>query len=94
MTVHPGMRFSVDPWDPSYGTSLDTELGESAAQVALDVELPAAEWRPIDPDPAVLPPDAVLFVDGVRRVDAQLWVEDGSPEASPALSSCRGWRRW
>ncbi|TWF75594.1 hypothetical protein FHX44_111478 [Pseudonocardia hierapolitana] len=79
------MKFAVDPWDPSYGTSLDTELGESAAQVALDVELPAAEWRPIDPDPAVLPPDAVLFVDGVRRVDAQLWVEDGSPEASPAL---------
>ena len=79
------MRFAVDPWDPSYGTSLDTELGESAAQVALDVELPAAEWQPIDPDPAVVPPDAVLFVDGVRRVDAQLWVEDGSVEASPAL---------
>jgi hypothetical protein len=79
------VRFAVDPWDPSYGTSLDTELGESAAQVALDVELPAAEWRPIDPDPSVLPPDAVLFVDGVRRVDAQLWVEDGGTEASPAL---------
>jgi hypothetical protein len=79
------VRFAVDPWDPSYGTSLDTELGKSAAQVALDVELPAAEWLPIDPDPAAVPPDAVLFVDGVRRVDAQLWVEDGSPEASPAL---------
>ena len=79
------MRFAVDPWDPSYGASLDTELGKSAAQVALDVELPAAEWQPIDPDPAAVPPDAVLFVDGVRRVDAQLWVEDGSTEASPAL---------
>jgi hypothetical protein len=79
------VKFAVDPWDPSYGVSLDTELGKSAAQVALDVELPAAEWQPIDPDPAAVPPDAVLFVDGVRRVDAQLWVEDGSPEASPAL---------
>jgi len=79
------VRFAVDPWDPSYGTSLDTELGESAAQVALDVELPAAEWHPIDPDPSVVPPDAVLFVDGVRRVDAQVWVEDGGPAASPAL---------
>jgi hypothetical protein len=79
------VRFAVDPWDPSYGASLDTELGKSAAQVALDVELPAAEWQPIDPDLAAVPPDAVLFVDGVRRVDAQLWVEDGSPEASPAL---------
>jgi hypothetical protein len=79
------MRFAVDPWDPSYGTSLDAELGESAAQVALDVELPAAEWQPIDPDPAAVAPDAVLFVDGVRRVDAQVWVEDGGPDAAPAL---------
>jgi hypothetical protein len=79
------VKFAVDPWDPSYGASLDTELGKSAAQVALDVEVPGAEWQPIDPDPAAVPPDAVLFVDGVRRVDAQLWVEDGSPEASPAL---------
>jgi hypothetical protein len=79
------VRFAVDPWDPSYGTSLDTELGESAAQVALDVELPCAEWQPIDPDPSAVPPDAVLFVDGVRRVDAQLWVEDGGHDASPAL---------
>jgi hypothetical protein len=79
------VRFAVDPWDPSYGTSLDTERGDSAAELTLDVELPPAEWQPIDPDPAVVPPDAVLFVDGVRRVDAQLWVEDGSVEASPAL---------
>jgi hypothetical protein len=79
------MKFAVDPWDPSYGTSLNTELGESAAQVALDVELPAAEWQPIDPDPGAVQPEAVLFVDGVRRVDAQLWVEDGTVEASPAL---------
>jgi hypothetical protein len=79
------VRFAVDPWDPSYGTSLDAELGESAAQVALDVELPAAEWQPIDPDPGASAPDAMLFVDGVRRVDAQVWVEDTGPEASPAL---------
>jgi hypothetical protein len=79
------VRFAVDPWDPSYGTSLDAELGESAAQVALDVELPAAEWRPIDPDPTVAPPAAVLFVDGVRRIDAQVWVEETDGVASPAL---------
>jgi hypothetical protein len=80
------VKFAVDPWSPSYGTSLDTELGDSAAPVALDVELPAAEWQPVDPDPASVAPGAVLFVDGVRRVDAQVWVDDGAdPEASPAL---------
>ena len=81
------MKFAVDPWDPSYGTSLDSELGESAAEVALDVELPVAQWRPIDPDPAVEPPAAVFFVDGVRRIDAQVWVDESGDdgEASPAL---------
>lgn len=83
------MRFSVDPWDPSYGVSLDTELGESAAQVSLEVELPVARWRPLDPDPSVAPPAAVLFVDGVRRVDAQVWVDEAEPGdgAAPATAS-------
>ncbi|MCU1666684.1 MAG: hypothetical protein QOI36_6059 [Pseudonocardiales bacterium] len=79
------MRFAVDPWDPSYGASLDAELGESAAQVAVDVELPGPQWRPLDPEPGVTPPGAVLFVDGVRRIDAQVWVDEPDGAASPAL---------
>lgn len=83
------MRFSVDPWDPSYGASLDTELGESEAETTVDVECPPERWRPLDPDPAVRAPATVLFVDGIRRVDAQLWVEERPGEASPAL--CGSW---
>lgn len=79
------MRFSVDPWDPSYGTSLDTELGASDSEVDVGVELPAADWRPLDPAPGVHPPAAVLFVDGVRRIDAQVWVDDTGGGASPGL---------
>jgi hypothetical protein len=79
------VRFSVDPWDPSYGTSLDTELGASTAEVDVDVELPAARWRPLDPSPGTIPPGAVLFVDGVRRIDAQVWVGEADGAASPAL---------
>jgi hypothetical protein len=74
------MRFSVDGWDPSYGASLETDgqLEESTATIDPDVELAAGRWRPIDPDPAGPAPDALLFVDGVRRVEAQVWV-DGEP---------------
>ena len=79
------MRFSIDPWDPTYGTSLDAELGASSAQVESDVEVPGPEWAPIDPPRGVLPPSAVLFVDGVRRVDAQVWVDEPDGGASPAL---------
>lgn len=79
------MRFAVDPWDPTYGASLDTELGASSAQLDADVEVPAADWAPVDPPSGVEPPAAVLFVDGVRRVDAQVWVDEPDGTASPAL---------
>jgi hypothetical protein len=71
------MRFSVDAWDPAYGTSVDPgELAGSDAAVDPDVELPAAEWRPL-PAPVLRLPNAVHLVDGVRRVDAHVWIEDG-----------------
>jgi hypothetical protein len=79
------MRFSVDGWDPSYGASLELEgqlegqLEESTARIDADIEVPAARWRPIDPDPAGSLPDALLFVDGVRRVEAQLWIDGDAP---------------
>ncbi|MDN5750375.1 MAG: hypothetical protein L0H64_17990 [Pseudonocardia sp.] len=80
------MRFSVDPWDPTYGTSLDADLGASSAEVDADVEVPRARWRPLEPDPRTARPEAVLFVDGVRRVDAQVWVDDGQVgAAAPGL---------
>ena len=71
------MSFSVDGWDPSYGASLELEgqLEESTATIDASVELPPDRWRPIDPDTAGPLPDALLFVDGVRRVEAQVWID-------------------
>ncbi len=86
----PGMRFHVDAWDPSYGTSTDAEvdLRESTARTVLDVELPMDRWRPIDPAAAVKPPAAVLFVDGVRRIDARVWVDNPAVAGSSAAGIC------
>ena len=79
------MRFSVDGWDPSYGASLETDgLSEFTARVNPDVELPAGRWRPIDPGDAEPLPDALLFVDGVRREEARAWIED-APTDDPLL---------
>ena len=82
----PEMRFSVDGWDPRYGTSSDPEedLGESTARVDVAVEIPASQWRAIDPRPGLAQPAAMLFVDGVRRVEAQVWIENRAPDGSPA----------
>ena len=53
------MSFSVDGWDPTYGTSLELEedLGESSAEVDIGIEVPPNRWRPISaayaaPEPA------------------------------------------
>jgi hypothetical protein len=72
------MRFSVDGWDPSYGASLELEeqLRESTASVAVDVELPATRWQAIDPTTDRALPAAILFVDGVRRIEARVWIDD------------------
>ena len=80
------MRFSVDPWDPSYGASLEGgDLDPSSADVVLDLELPADQWRPLDPPSDVELPDVVLFVDGVRRVEARVWIEGDDGRVDPGI---------
>ncbi|MBW0105234.1 hypothetical protein, partial [Pseudonocardia sp. KRD291] len=87
------MRFAVDPWDPAYGTSLDVEPGSgadtgaapSSAEIDVGVEVPQTRWAPVGPTAGTVAPDTVLFVDGVRRVDAQIWVDEADGDASPAL---------
>jgi hypothetical protein len=80
------MRFSVDAWDVSYGTALDVaeeDLARSKARVETSVETPPSQWAPIpaaDDQPA---PSAVLFVDGVRRIDARVWIDDALPPGTP-----------
>jgi hypothetical protein len=83
----PAMRYTVDAWDPSHGTNTEIEdfLAESSARVDANVELPAGQWRAIDPDPGRPVPAALLFVDGVRRVEARVWIEDPGGEASMGM---------
>lgn len=88
MTAVAGMNFSVDAWDPGYGSSMEAEeLAKSGAEVELEVEVPMEEWAPIDPRP-VARPDAVLFVDGVRRIDARVWIDDPAGTNSASIGLC------
>ena len=71
------MRFSVDPWDPTYGSALDGELEATTGDdVSLEVEMAAADWRPIAVVSGAPLPAVVLFVDGVRRVEAKVWIDE------------------
>ena len=67
------MRFTVESWQPEYGAASGAELVDSTENVDPEVELPAAGWRPLTPE--VSPAEDILFVDGVRRVDANLWID-------------------
>lgn len=79
------MRFTVDPWDPSYGTSSDLDpVDASRADVDCDVEVPAGRWapRPGGPSPGT---ERLVFVDGVRRVEAHVWIDCGDGTADPGI---------
>jgi hypothetical protein len=89
------MRFDVEGWDPGYGASFDGgdgPSGHSSAQLDPHVELPATAWQPLIADPASRAPATVLLVDGVRRIDAGVWVtgDDGVPHRGLAASYAAG----
>ena len=84
--------YTVDPWDPGYGLAFGDEMDgggviESSAELDLDLEMPAARWRTVDPDTAAALPSLVLFLDGVRRIDARVWVHGASPQPDPAIAA-------
>jgi len=84
--------FTVDPWDPGYGLAFADEMDggavtESSAELGLDFEVPAARWRPLSPDHARPLPALVLFLDGVRRIDAQVWVHGDNPQPGPGIAA-------
>ncbi|MFN2614340.1 MAG: hypothetical protein ABR552_05905 [Actinomycetota bacterium] len=80
------MRFAVEAWAPDYGVAAETltsENDEITATVECGIELPMREWRPLMPVAAV--PSSTAFVDGIDRIDAQVWIEQDGGEVRPGL---------
>lgn len=80
------MQFAVETWDPAYGASdRAVEDRESSRPVDVGAEVKADRWSPIDPDPGALAPSTVVFVDGVRRIDARIWITEPDGTARPGV---------
>jgi hypothetical protein len=79
------MKFTVDPWDPSYGTGTEAQLAPPQQEPDLEVEVPAAQWAPRRPPADACAPETVVFVDGVRRIDARAWVDRSTHDATPGI---------
>jgi hypothetical protein len=69
-------------------------LTESSAELGLDLELPADGWHPVDADLAPSLPGTVLFLDGVRRIDARIWMhgvhghgQNGGSQPAPGIAA-------
>jgi hypothetical protein len=85
------MRWSVESWDPAYGLPGEAlDLDETSADVVIDVEVAIPDWEPLDVLPSEDGADTVVFVDGVRRVDARAWVEGPDGSVAPALCATYG----
>lgn len=75
------MRFAVESWSPDYGSPTGSEaLEESTIAVDPWVEAAEPDWTPRAPAPSLEPLTRLAFVDGVRRVEANVWITapDGS----------------
>ncbi len=68
------LRF--DPWTADFDGAYLADQGAASLQpVKLDVELAAEEWRPLSAE-SCEPWDTLLFVDGSRRMEAHVHLED------------------
>jgi hypothetical protein len=71
------VRVAIEPWDPGYGAAAaEAALVESPVATDLDIEVPEPAWAPVRPSSraASAPAGSILVVDGVRRIDARVWL--------------------
>lgn len=77
---------SIEGWSPEFGSPVEADADDvPAAQVDPAAELPAEEWRPLGPAADVPQPARIHFVDGVRRIEARVWMSHGG---EPSLGIC------
>lgn len=76
-------RFRIDQWDPAYGPSADGD-DDVSVDVDIDVDVDSTRWHPVSPngDEAWYP---LVMIDGVRRLDAAIWIESSG---GPVLGLC------
>ena len=69
----------MGPWDVDYGAEAPLQSIDplAAEEVHLDVETPSADWTPVQPALAATP-SRLIFVDGVRRLEARLMIRRGN----------------
>jgi hypothetical protein len=82
------LKFAVEAWATEYGSAMEESgvLATPESPPDVNVEVPADQWTPRRPATGVAAAGVVLFTDGVRRIDARLWIDDS--EGGTRLGVC------
>jgi uncharacterized protein len=67
-------RIVVEGWSPEYGAPMDPDEALAPAEGSVDTSVETESWAPRDGVDDAEP--RIAFVDGVRRVDARLTLDD------------------
>lgn len=82
-TLRPMARIFVEGWAPEYGSPLDPSEALVPTEGSVDPLVETQDWGPVEgADDGV---DTIAFVDGVRRIDARLTLDDPSLGPIPGL---------
>ncbi len=71
----PAYQLRLDPWAAEYDGAIQIPEGGDEPSVRVDVAVESRSWAPVRPAPAALPRRA-FFVDGVRRIEQRLLIDD------------------
>ncbi len=75
----------VEGWAPEYGAPFDPDEQMAPAEGTVDATVELTDWEPLEGvDDGI---DQIAFVDGVRRIDARLMLDD--PVAGPDARDLR-----
>jgi uncharacterized protein len=81
------LALRIDPWDPGYGMGFDAAETDEVPQV-VSPYVETQDWsQPIAPASSAAEGGPVVFIDGVRRIEARLIATDGDARAPGLLGA-------
>ena len=83
-TIAAMARLHVEAWAPEYGPSVEPIDDLAPSEGSVDIEVEGRPWEPIPGRDDGVP--LVAFVDGVRRIDARLVLDE--PGSGPVPGIC------
>jgi uncharacterized protein len=83
------MKLRLDPWATEYNTAYYADEVAQTTPDHIDPYVETEEWKAVTPIPNALTWDKLLFIDGSRRIEARLLLEDDQEQiAFGAMGTC------